>query len=126
VIGFYEENDPSMPGMAYIELKGSVVDKSNKIRGSNPTLYDAKNARRLVHNPNDVLSPYALYQRLRGFAHPDQQFIYCYKASEGLLAQYESLPDCAGFQMNPIRRIGKNCVGKVSVSNHILLSKYFH
>jgi hypothetical protein len=104
-----------MPGMPYIEIKGSVVDKSNKIRGSNPTLYATKNARRLVHNPNDVLSPYGLYQMLRGFAHPDQEYIYCYKANEWLLGQYKSLPDCQGFQMNPTRRIGRNCVGKVSV-----------
>jgi hypothetical protein len=113
-----------MPGMPFLELKGSVVDKSNKIKGCAPTLYETRNARRLVHNPNDVLSPYALYQKLRGFAHPDQVFIYCYKANRGLLDQYESLPDCQGFQTNPTRRIGKNSIGKVRLSNQLVLSKY--
>jgi hypothetical protein len=49
---------------------------------------------------------------LRGFAHPDQEFIYCYKANCALLDQYTSLPDCRGFQTNPVSRIGKNSIGK--------------
>jgi hypothetical protein len=113
VVGFYAETDPKMPGMAFLELKGSLVDKSNKIKGSAPTLFDTRNSRRLVHNPNDVLSPYGLYMLLRGFAHPDQQFIYCYKANEQLLEQYASLPECCGFQMNPTRQMGKNAIAKV-------------
>jgi hypothetical protein len=104
-----------MPGMKFLELKGSLVDKSNKIKGSAPTLFDNRNARRLVHNPNDVLSPYRLYELLHGFAHPDQQFVYCYKGSRALLEQYESLPECCGFQTDPTKRIGKNSIGKVRV-----------
>jgi hypothetical protein len=65
-------------------------------------------ARRLVHNPNDVLSPYRLYQLLRGAVHPDQVFIYCYKANCKLL-------ECSGFQMNPARRIRKGSIGKVRI-----------
>jgi hypothetical protein len=99
--------------MPYLELKGSVITKGTKIKGSAPTLFDTRNARRLVDNPNDVLSPYRLFHLMRGFAHPDQEFIYCYKGSRELLQQYSRLPDCAGFQMNPTRRIGKNSVGKV-------------
>jgi hypothetical protein len=110
---FYTDDDPKMPGMAFLELKGSLVTKGLKIRGSAPTLHDTRNARRLVHNPNDILSPYRLYDLLRGFAHPDQKFVYCYKANEGLLRQYQSLPACRGFQTNPERRIGKNSIGKV-------------
>ncbi len=104
-----------MPGMASLELKGSTVDKSHKIKGSAPTLFEKRRARRLVHNPNDVLSPYRLYQLLRGFAHPDQVFIYCYKANDGLIRQYQSLPECRGYQMNPTRRIGKGSIGKVRI-----------
>ena len=104
-----------MPGMAYLELKGSTVDKSHKIKGSAPTLFEKRRARRLVHNPNDVLSPYRLYQLLRGFAHPDQVFTYCYKANDGLIGQYQSLPECRGYQMNPTRRIGKGSIGKVRI-----------
>ncbi len=114
VIGFYEENHPTMPGMAYLELKGSLVTKGNKIKGSAPTLYDTRNSRRLVHNPNDVLSPFRLFELMRGFAHPDQEFVYCYKGNRELLDQYASLPDCRGFQMNPTRHVGKNSIGKVS------------
>jgi hypothetical protein len=102
-----------MPGMPYLELKGSIVTKGHKIKGSAPTLFDTRNARRLVDNFNDPLSPYALYQLLRGFSPPDQEFVYCYKANRDLLLQYSRLPDCAGFQTNPTRRIGKNSVGKV-------------
>jgi len=123
VVGSYPESHPSMPGMAYLELKGSLIDKGNKIKGSAPTLYDTRNARRLVHNPNDVLSPYRLYALLCGFAHPDQEYIYCYKGNRELLDQYSSLPDCRGFQMNPTRRIGKNSIGKARVQ--IFLSMYF-
>lgn len=104
-----------MPGMAYLELKGSIVTKGNKIKGTSATLYDTRNARRLVDNPNDVLSPYRLYEIMRGFAHPDQEFVYCYKASQQLLEQYARLPECSGFQMDPGRRIGKNSVGKVRI-----------
>mgnify|MGYP000167097994 CR=1 FL=1 len=102
-----------MPGMPYLELKGSLVTKGLKIKGCAPTLFDTRNSRRLVDNPNDVLSPYRLYTLMRGFAHPDQEFIYCYKGNCELLDQYASLPDCRGFQMNPTRRIGKNSIGKV-------------
>jgi hypothetical protein len=104
-----------MPGMAFLELKGTVTDKTNIIKGSAPTLFENRKARRLVHNPNDVLSPYRLYQLLRGFAHPDQVFIYCYQANEGLLRQYQSLPECRAYQMNPVRRVGKGMVGQVLV-----------
>jgi hypothetical protein len=113
VQGFYADDDPSMPGMAYLELKGSLITKGNKIKGSAPTLFDTRNSRRLVHNPNNILSPYRLYDLLRGFAHPDQEFIYCYKANQGLLDQYQSLPACRGFQTNPTKRIGRNSIGKV-------------
>ncbi len=51
-----------MPGMAYLEQKGSLVTKGNKIKGSAPTLYDTRNSRCLVHNPNDVLSPFRLFE----------------------------------------------------------------
>ena len=111
--------------MAYLELKGSVITKSNKIKGSVPTLFDARNFRRLVHNPNDILSPYHLYQLLRGYAHPDQEFVYCYKASEAILDQYSRLPDCRGFQTNPTRRIGKNSIGKVSAIRKDLCLLYY-
>jgi hypothetical protein len=47
-----------------------------------------------VDNPNDVLSPYRLYNLMRGFAHPDQEFMYCYKVNRELLVQYISLPNC--------------------------------
>ncbi len=113
-----------MPGMAYLELKGSLVDKAHKIKGSAPTLLQTKRARRLVHNPNDVLSPYRLYQLLRDFAHPDQEFIYCYKANRVLLDQYSNLPDCRGFQTNPVRRIGKNSIGKVRAKLNLRFHVY--
>ena len=115
-----------MPGMAFLELKGSLIDKSNKIKGSAPTLYDTRNARRLVHNPNDILSPYRLYELMRGFAHPDQDFIYCYKGNDDLLDQYRSLPDCGGFQMNPTRRIGKNSIGKVLQKRVLSMYLFFN
>jgi hypothetical protein len=115
-MGFYADNHPSMPGMAYLELKGSVVTKCNKIKGSAPTLFETRNSRRLVDNPNDLLSPYRLYNLMRGFAHPDQEFVYCYKAKRLLLEQFSRLPACRGYQMDPTRRLGKNSIGKVRVS----------
>jgi hypothetical protein len=113
-----------MPWMAYLELKGSIIDKSNKIKGSAPTLFEKRRARSLVHNPNDVLSPCRLYQLLCGFAHPDQVFIYCYKANGKLLFQYENLPECSGFQMNPTRRIRKGSIGKVRICEMKLFCQY--
>jgi hypothetical protein len=109
---YYSDEHPTMPGMAYPELKGSLITEGNTIKGSAPTLFDSRNTRRLVHNPNDLLSPYSLYELLHGFAHPDQEFIYCYMANHALLDQYTSLPDCRGFQTNPVRRIGNNSIGK--------------
>jgi hypothetical protein len=73
--GFYDDYHLSIPGMAYLELKGSVVTKRNKVRGSAPTLFDTRNARCLVDNPNDVLSPYRFYNLMRGLAHPYQEFL---------------------------------------------------
>jgi hypothetical protein len=125
--GFYPGTHPSMPGMAFLELKGSVIDKTNTIKGSAPTLFEKRKARRLVHNPNDDLSPYHLYQLLRGFAHPDQVYIYCYQANEGLLCQYQSLPLCQGFQMNPVGRAGKNMIGEVmSEMKLFCLCNFYH
>jgi hypothetical protein len=115
VMGFYDDKHATMPGMAYLELKGSKIDKNTRISGTQHTLYDTRNARRLVDNPNDILSPYKLFSLLRGFAHPDQEFIYCYVANRKLRAQYSLLPDCKGFQMDPTRRIGKNTIGQVQI-----------
>jgi hypothetical protein len=75
--GYYPDGHPTMPGMAYLELKGSLITEGNKIKGSAPALFDSRNLRRLVHNPNDLLSMYHLYELLRGFVHPDQEFVYC-------------------------------------------------
>jgi hypothetical protein len=117
-----------MPGMAYLELKGTVIDKTNTIKGSAPTLlFEKRKARRLVHNPNDDLSPYHLYQRLRGFAYPDQVYIYCYQANEGLLCQYQNLPECQGFQTNPVCRVGKNMIGEVMCELKLFcLCNFYH
>jgi hypothetical protein len=60
VEGFYYDKHPTMPGMAYLKLKGPLITKGNNIKGSAPTLYDTRNARHLVHNPNDVLTSYHL------------------------------------------------------------------
>jgi hypothetical protein len=101
VKGYYTDGHPTMPGMAYLELKGSLITKGNKIKGSVATLFESRNSHRLVQNPNDLLSPYRLYELLHGFTHPYQEFIYCYKANRALLDQYTSQPDCRGFQANP-------------------------
>jgi hypothetical protein len=124
ITGFYPDEHPTMPGMAYLELKGSLITKGNKIKGSAPTLFDKRNSRRLVHNPNDLLSPHRLYELLRGFAHPDQEFIYCYKANRVLLDHYSNLPDCRGFQTNPVRRIRKNSIGKVRAKLNLRFHVY--
>ena len=114
-----------MPRMPYLELKGSVVTKSNKIKGSAPTLFDTRNSRRLVDNPNDVLSPYRLYSLMRGFAHPDQEFVYCYKAPRELLEQFSRIRECRGYQMTPTRRIGKNSIGKVHFKSNDFVYLFF-
>jgi hypothetical protein len=78
VQGYYPDEHPTMPGMAYLKLKRSMITKGNKIKGSAPTIFDSRNSRHLVHNPDDLLSRYRMYGLLRGFAHPYQEFIYCY------------------------------------------------
>jgi hypothetical protein len=40
VQGYYSDEHPTMPGMAYLELEGSLITKGNKIKGSAPTLFD--------------------------------------------------------------------------------------
>jgi hypothetical protein len=75
--GFYSKKHPTMPGMPYSELKGSLVTKGLKIKGGAPTLFDTRNSGCLVDNPNDVLNPYRLYGLMRGFAHPNKDFMYC-------------------------------------------------
>jgi hypothetical protein len=102
---------------AYLELKGSLVTKGNKIKGLAPTLYKTRNTRRLVHNPNDILSPYHHYKLICGFAHPDQECIYCYKGNRKLFAQYCRLPDCHGFQMNPTHRVGSLSAKYVEITS---------
>jgi hypothetical protein len=113
VQGYYPDGHPTMPGMAYLKLKGLLITKGNKIKGSAPTLFDSRNSRRLVHNPNDQACTVCMscFADLR--TQPDQEFIYCYNANCVLLDQYTSLPDCRGFQTNPVRRIGKNSIGKL-------------
>ncbi len=60
VKGFYDDKHP-MPGMAYLELKGSLVTKEgNKIKGSATTQYYTRNAHCLVHNSNNILSLYCV------------------------------------------------------------------
>jgi hypothetical protein len=113
VKGFYGAKHPTMPGIAYLELKGSIVTKGYNIKGSVPTLYGMRNAHCLVHNPNGILRPYHLYKLMCGFGHPYQEFVYRYKGNCKLLGQYSSLPDCHTFQMNPKCRMGKNSNSKL-------------
>jgi hypothetical protein len=94
----------------HLKLKGSLVTKGLKIKGCTPTLFNMRNSHHLVDNPNDVLSPYHIYDLMCGFTHPDQEFMYCYKGNCELL-QYSRLPDCRGLQMYPTCRIGKNSIG---------------
>ncbi len=54
VTGYYPDEHPTIPGMAYLELKGLLIAKGNKIKGSAPILYYSRNSRRLVHNTNDL------------------------------------------------------------------------
>jgi hypothetical protein len=110
VKGFlYKEKHPTtMPGMAYLKLKGSLDTKGNKIKGSAPTLFDMRNVHCLADNPNNILSPYHLYDLMHQFMYPDEEFICCYKGNHELLDQYSSLLDCRGFQMNPTCRVRKN------------------
>jgi hypothetical protein len=57
VQGYYPDGHPTMPGMVYLKLKGSLITKGNKINGSAPTLFDSRSSRRLVNNPEDLLPP---------------------------------------------------------------------
>jgi hypothetical protein len=77
-------------------------------------LEDAK-ARRVAHNPKDILSPFGLFQILSSAAHPDQEHIYHYKVPKDKNLRHQ----LDGFGVKRIlmdagRRMGKNKVRQVS------------
>jgi hypothetical protein len=77
--GHYEAKHPFFPGLLFLELKGSFRDKTRKLSVSHGTLLEDAKARRVAHNPRDILSPFGRFQILCTAAHPDQEFIYHYK-----------------------------------------------
>ena len=79
--GTYSKSDKSFPGLPYIEVTGAMVDKKNRLSIGNATLYDKNNKRRIVHNPNDVLSPYALFENLTKHIHASQEAVFCHDLS---------------------------------------------
>jgi hypothetical protein len=75
---------------------------------------DAK-ARRVAHNPKDILSPFGLFQIICAAAHPDQEHIYHYKVPKDKSLRRQL--DGFGFDkilLDAGRRMGKNKVGGVS------------
>jgi hypothetical protein len=70
-----------------------------------------RDARRVAHNPNDVLSPYELYSILRKKAHPDQEYIFCHEmntTTSNLLVSFDER--FVGVRFDPRKRMGINAI----------------
>ena len=91
-----------------------MVDKKNKLSVSRDNLFNTGGAGglRVAHNPNDELSLYTLWKRLKSMKHPEQKFVYHYEAPAGIRKMWkaEGKVDC---RMNPLRRMGRQTVGNL-------------
>jgi hypothetical protein len=82
-----------MPGIPYLELESSLGTKELKIVA--------------------IQRCYRLYDLIRGFIHPDQEFMYCCKSNPGLLDQYSRLPpDCCDLRSTQHAELGKTLLAK--------------
>jgi hypothetical protein len=91
-----------------------MVDKKNKLSVGRDNLFNTGGvgSLRVAHNPNDELSIYTLWMRLKGMKHPNQKHVYHYEASAEVREMWkaEGKGNC---RMNPLRRMGRHTVGNL-------------
>jgi len=75
---------PGVGGHEYLEVLGTLGGKTNKLSLSNPTFYAEGNARRVAHNPDDLLSPLSLFRKIRKRAHHLQEYVFCHTMSKSV------------------------------------------
>jgi hypothetical protein len=112
--GVYEDDGSSLAGLPYLEIL-EMVDKKNKLSVSRDNLFKTGGGTgglRVAHNPNDELSVYTLWGRLKGMKHPNQKFVYHYEASAAVREMWEA-EGKGNCRMNPLRRMGRNKVGNL-------------
>jgi hypothetical protein len=110
--GLYEARDSFFPNLPYLQVGGQLQQKTRKLSVSHDTFLTDRDARRVVHNPNDVLSPFGLFSIIRKKAHPDQEYVFCHQISTAncdLMASFDER--FTSVQFDPRKRMGFSVIG---------------
>ena len=113
--GQYPTSDKYFAGLNYLEITGALTHKTQKISMSNPTLYNQRDSCRVVDNPNDALSPYKLYQKIRALSHDSQEAVFCHDLSASkskVLIEYGH--GWEGVKYDPMKPLGPGTIQKFS------------
>jgi hypothetical protein len=109
--GRYANQDNVFSGLPYLQVGGQLQQKARVLSVSNDTFLTDRDARRVVHNPNDPLSPFLLFSRLRKITHPDQEYIFCHELSSAtrvLLTTFDERFE--GITIDPRRHMGEKTI----------------
>ena len=121
--GTYDSDHPQFPRWKYLEI--CDTDKTNKISVSNHTVFNAERNRRIPANPDDPISGYAIYEKLKKIKHPDQDLIYCHPLTRAKRNKQYWIKDCKNVFMNPDRPYGQTKINKVSTRSYACVCFYF-
>ena len=95
-----------------MQVGGQLQQKARKLSVSNDTYLTDKDARRVVHNPDDPLSPYGLFLIIRKMSHLDQEYVFCHDmtlAHNKLLVSFDKR--FLQVKYDPRERMGEKTIG---------------
>ena len=67
-----------------------MVEKRKKLSIQKPTFFIDNEARRMVENPTDPMSPIKIYETIRNLCHPTQEYVFCAPANKKLTKEFKS------------------------------------
>ena len=112
-LGQWSHDTTGVGGREYLEVLGNLETKKKKLSLNTPTFYSDSESRRVIDNPNDILSPCSLFKKIRKLAHPNQEYVFCHTMTKSVKKKLE-LIDIAWrtVEYDSSRRMGATTIGK--------------
>ena len=95
--------------MRYLSIQGNMVEKRKKLSIQKPTFFIDNEARRMVENPTDPMSPIKIYKTIRNLCHPTQEYVFCAPANKKLTKEFKSCD--LNYKFDGGKRLGINTIG---------------
>ena len=118
--GEWPRDTPGVGGMKYLGIKGNLTHKTHQLSLQNPTIYNDKDARRVVYNPADPISPFKLARKIMTMVHPDQVYVFHTTLSESQLKTGRAMGVPKSVRYNLGRRMGLLTISRVRLFSALI------